>query len=172
MKRFLVGAVVCVGCYKAAPAPPPTAAQPPSAPLSARPAHDYRAALGDPLGFLPIDSELVVAIDGDQVRKSPLWAMAEQRIRGAAGAKLATFSTMCGVDPIAKVRSPSGWVMPTEMVVFSGCIRQHLDCSPNSSASHAPKRSLPMLAAKANGTPSAFSVSAELPAQPPTRNSS
>ncbi len=104
MKRFLVGAAVVMGCYKTAPAPatpPPTENKPL---VAGTPVRDYRAAIGDPVGFLPADSELVLAIDGDQLRKSPLWPMADQRIRAAAGPSFTAFTTVCGFDPITSIR--------------------------------------------------------------------
>ena len=104
MMRFLLGAALLVSCYKSSPtpAPPPPAQHSPIA--IARPERDYRAALGDPVGFLPSDSELVLSIDGDQLRKSPLWTIADQRIRAAGGTSFSTFTGTCGFDPIASIR--------------------------------------------------------------------
>jgi hypothetical protein len=105
MRRFLVGASLLVGCYKNAPAPAPMPAAT-TAPVanSTAAAKDYRAALGDPVGFLPADSELVLSIDGEQLRNSPLWSFADQKLRGAAGTSFTTFTTTCGFDPLTSIR--------------------------------------------------------------------
>jgi hypothetical protein len=132
MKRFLVGAVMgLVGCYKAAP---PPAAPPPAhtAPAPRVESHGYRHAIGDPVGFLPANSEVVVAIDGEQLRKSSLWGVADKRIRAAASSGLATFTTACGFDPIDSIRSISFGLRglkqskPEGVIVISGMSRAKL----------------------------------------------
>ncbi len=139
MMRFLVGAAVLGGCYTA---PPPAAPPPPAhgAPV-ATPSRDYRGALADPVGFLPMDSELVVAVDGEQVRKSPLWTLADQKLRAAAGSGLTTFISMCGVDPIASVRGITMGLrglkqdVPEGVIVITGLSRTKIgDCFERASA--------------------------------------
>jgi hypothetical protein len=131
MMRFLVGAALLVGCYKNTAAPTPPAAQK-SPVVASQPVRDYRAALADPVGFLPVDSELVLAIDGDEVRKSPLWTMAEQRIRMMAGAKFTTFTASCGFDPLATIRGVTIGLralkndQPRGVVVITGVSRDKL----------------------------------------------
>jgi hypothetical protein len=102
MKRFLVGAAMLMGCYKdvAAPVPPVQSTQS----TQSAPARNYRAALGDPVGFFPANTEAVIAIDAEQVRKSPLWNMIEPKLRAAAGADFADFTTACGFDPLLSIR--------------------------------------------------------------------
>jgi hypothetical protein len=74
---------------------------------------------------------------------------------------------------VKKVRSPSGWVMPTESVVLSPCTGQVLARDRrNHSPASVPNWSAPMLAAISKGVPSAIQASAALPAEPPTRSSS
>lgn len=135
MKRFLVGAAVAfAGCYKATtpPAPPPPAHAAPAPHIES---HGYRHAIGDPVGFLPANSEIVLSIDGEQLRKSPLWGIADKRIRAAAGNDLSTFTTACGFDPIDSIRNISLGLRgmkqdePEGVIVVTGMSRTKLtDC--------------------------------------------
>ncbi|MFN0250451.1 MAG: hypothetical protein ACKV2T_26460 [Kofleriaceae bacterium] len=103
MKRFLVGAAMLIGCYKdvAAPAQPPAQS---TLVTQRAPARDYRVALGDPVGFLPANTEAVIAIDGDQLRRSALWNMVESKLRATAGPDYVVFTTACGFDPFLSIR--------------------------------------------------------------------
>ena len=130
MKGFVVGAALLVGCYKAAPPPlPPPAAR--TAPIVA-PVVDYRGALADPVGFLPADSELVLAVDGDQLRNSALWTFADAKLRAAAGASFTTFTTTCGFDPLTTIRGITLGLRglkqdkPEGVVVVTGMARKKL----------------------------------------------
>ncbi len=64
---------------------------------------DYSATIADPLGFLPIDSEVVLSLDAEQLRRSPVWAMIEPKLLVAAGSDLQTFKTVCGIDPVTSI---------------------------------------------------------------------
>jgi len=75
---------------------PPGNTAPPKAP-------DYAASVADPLGFLPVDSEIVMGLDVDSVRTSALWPHLSSRITATAGPQLAMFQQMCGFDPMATV---------------------------------------------------------------------
>ncbi len=134
MMRVLVGATVLVGCYKNAPdaATPPVAQ---SAPVASTPAASVSRALGDPIGFLPGNSELVLSVDGDQLRTSALWTLADQKLRAAGGSSLTTFTTTCGFDPMSSIRHVTLGLrglerdVPEGVLVLTGLPRQKLvDC--------------------------------------------
>ena len=61
-------------------------------------------AIYDPLGFLPVDSEVVLSIDAGLLRASALWGTIEPALSAKAGHALAQFRTQCGVDPLQSVR--------------------------------------------------------------------
>jgi len=64
---------------------------------------DYSATIADPLGFLPIDSEVVVSLDAEQLRRSPVWSVIEPKLLVAAGSDLQMFKTVCGIDPVTSI---------------------------------------------------------------------
>lgn len=123
-----------MACYQTTPPPAPPPAQ--NAPVASTPeVRDLRAAIGDPVGFLPMDSELVLAIDGEQLRRSPLWDLVEPRIRTSAGSDLLTFTRVCGFDPIDSIRGLTVGLRglkqdaPEGVLVLTGLSRTKLgDC--------------------------------------------
>jgi hypothetical protein len=91
--------VLCVlaACYHD-PAPAAPVAPPPVG------ASRVNAAVHDPLGYLPVDSEIVVSLDANQLRASGLWKLLEPLVSAKAGDALAKMRTLCGVDPLRSVR--------------------------------------------------------------------
>lgn len=130
MKRLLayLGVAVLVGCYKT-PAPAPSS--PAASNTTAQSSHvrDYRATIADPVGFLPIDSEIVLAMDLDQVRRSQLWDPIVEQLKTRTQDKLASLTAECGFDPIAAVRGATIGMKtykqgdPTGVVVMTGVPR-------------------------------------------------
>lgn len=76
---------------------------PPVGPSHKAAAPSYEASLDDVLGFLPVDSEIVVAIDARQIRGSQIWAAVEPHIDKIMGADLEEVRTACGFDPLKTV---------------------------------------------------------------------
>jgi hypothetical protein len=103
MRYSLACVLLVAACYH----DPGVRAAPPSnaAPVRGRSGPDYRETINDPVGFLPLDSEVVLGLDGDQLRKSELWKQLEPGLLAKAGAELATFKSLCKVDPIASIHS-------------------------------------------------------------------
>jgi len=98
-RALLAGLVLVTACFKSGGSGGST----PSNKQGAA-APDYSATLADPVGFLPIDSEVVFSLDADQLRKSPLWTMLESKLLTAAGNDLQMFRTVCGFDPVTSIR--------------------------------------------------------------------
>lgn len=73
-----------------------------SGPAQAEP--DFGATLADPLGFLPIDSELVLGLDAAQLRASALWQLLEPRILAQSNGSLELFQARCGFDLVPSIR--------------------------------------------------------------------
>jgi hypothetical protein len=90
--------VLCIlaACYHD-PAPAPVASPP------ARVPH-VNPAVHDPLGYLPVDSEIVLSVDASQLRASGLWKQLEPVVSAKAGDALARLRTQCGVDPLRSIR--------------------------------------------------------------------
>jgi hypothetical protein len=131
-RALLVGSLLLTtSCYKdkgsSTTAPPPpsnTVAQP-------RVTVDYSRTIADPLGFLPIDSEIVLGLDVEQLRKSPFWVPAAAKLSTAGGNDLAAFKMACGTDPMATVRSITMGIKnlsatPDGVMVVSGLDRAAL----------------------------------------------
>ncbi|MBA3397580.1 MAG: hypothetical protein H0T89_33460 [Deltaproteobacteria bacterium] len=92
-------AITSAACYQTpAPAPPPAA-------MPENRAHARIAA--DPLGFLPIDAEVVAHLDAQQLRRSDVWQRFEPMILAKVGPSLAQFHALCGFDPLIAVRRVS-----------------------------------------------------------------
>lgn len=93
---------------------------------------DYSATIADPVGFLPIDSEVVISIDAEQLRRSPVWAMLEPKLLAAAGNDLQMFRTVCGFDPVTSIRGITIGIKnlkqetPDGVLVVTGLDRQRL----------------------------------------------
>ena len=99
-RALLVGMLLLASCFKggggATTAPPPKNTAVAKGP-------DFSATIADPVGFLPMDSEIVLGLDVDQVRRSPLWPQLEARVTTAGGAGLTAFKAICGFDPMTTV---------------------------------------------------------------------
>jgi hypothetical protein len=130
-RLLLVGVLLVGGCYKggsggAATVTPTT---------TARASADYTATLADPVGFLPVDSEVVFSLDAEQLRGSEIWRMLEPKLWASAGSDLAAFKVVCGFDPVSAVRGITVGVKalkqdtPDAVLVVSGIDRARLtDC--------------------------------------------
>jgi len=103
-RALVVASLLLTSCYKDKPRTevPPSNGVPPA---TAR--VDYSATIADPLGFLPVDSELVLGVDVDQVKKSMFWPPLAARISQAGGPALTTFQQVCGFDPMQTIRAMS-----------------------------------------------------------------
>jgi hypothetical protein len=92
--------VLCVlaACYHD-PAPSPVV-------VANHPVRSPRApgAASDPLGYLPVDSEIVLSLDANRLRASGLWKMIKPRIEAKAGEVLEKFRTQCGVDLLLSIK--------------------------------------------------------------------
>jgi hypothetical protein len=80
---------------------------PPVGPSHKAPAPAYQASLDDVLGFLPVDSEIVVVIDAHQIRGSQIWAALAPRVEKELGSDLKELRTACGFDPLQTVERVS-----------------------------------------------------------------
>ena len=103
-RAFVVASLLLAACYK----DKPRTEGPPSnggAQVAAR--VDYSATIADPLGFLPVDSEVVIGVDVDQVKKSMFWPPVAARISQAGGSAFTNFKQVCGFDPMETVRAMS-----------------------------------------------------------------
>lgn len=101
VKRSLVASLVLVGaCFGGGGGHAPAAA-PPAHPVPK--VADYTAIVADPLGFLPVDSELVLGLDVEQLRKSALWPMLEAKVTTTGGTQLSAFKQVCGFDPMTTI---------------------------------------------------------------------
>ncbi|MBS1122382.1 MAG: hypothetical protein H6Q90_4610 [Deltaproteobacteria bacterium] len=93
--------------------------------------HPDRAALtsSDPLGFLPVESEVVAVIETRQLRASAVWKRFEPALMAKAGPMLVKFKAACGFDPLAALRRISLGIhhldapKPTGVVVLKGIDR-------------------------------------------------
>jgi hypothetical protein len=111
---------------------------PPVGPSNKAPAPSYGAALEDWLGFLPIDSDIVVGIDSTQIRKTAVWAELLPKVEKSMGHDLDELRTACGFDPFKTVERVSVGLKAAErdklvgvVVVHGvgagmmGCVRSH-----------------------------------------------
>jgi hypothetical protein len=100
MRKLALAAFV-VGCYhEPAPRKP---APPPPAPVALEQPRHVRTAQ-DPLGFLAIDSEIVMQLDLAQVRRSTLWTRFEPLVMAKAASTLDQIKLACGFDPLQMIR--------------------------------------------------------------------
>jgi hypothetical protein len=95
---------------------------PPAAPSNKAPAPSYAAALDDVLGFLPVDSEIVVGIDGNQIRHTAIWSQVAPKLEQAMGEDLQQVRTACGFDPFATVERISIGLRAVEQDRMAGVI--------------------------------------------------
>lgn len=80
-------------------------AAPPQPPSNKVVAPERFQAAADPLGFLPIDADIVLGLDVRALRASALWAEVQPRLTQAIGSHLADIHRTCGVDPIQAIDS-------------------------------------------------------------------
>jgi hypothetical protein len=83
-------------CHHDAATAPPSNRRAPSAPA---------AAIADPLGFLPVDSDVVIGIDVRGLRASALWAEYQPQLARAIGPQLGEVQRSCGFDPLQAIDS-------------------------------------------------------------------
>jgi hypothetical protein len=95
--RKLVVLALLAGCY--------TESTPVVAPVAAPVAttNPYARTLGDPLGFLPRDAEIVVHLDATALRRTQLWARIEPALLEKAAGQLEPLRRICGFDPIQQI---------------------------------------------------------------------
>lgn len=95
--RKLVALAVIAGCY--------AEAKPVAAPVTAPSAttHPYARTIADPLGFLPRDTEIVMALDATALRRTPLWARLEPMLAKETAETLDPIKTACGIDVLRQV---------------------------------------------------------------------
>jgi hypothetical protein len=130
MRAIVVASLLLSSCYKDKPrteGPPPGNGAPPAAARI-----DYSATIADPLGFLPLDSELVIGVDVDQLKKSMFWPPVAAKISQAGGSSFTSFKAICGFDPMQTVRAMSlgikniGQKTPDGVLVVHGLDRAAL----------------------------------------------
>ncbi len=131
-RPLVVGVVLLTACFNSGGS---TSGTTPSNKAGGRGGVDYSATLADPVGFLPIDSEVVLSLDAEQLRRSPVWPMLETKLLAAAGRDLMRFKTVCGFDPVSSVRGITIGIKnlkqdtPDGILVVSGLDRVRLtDC--------------------------------------------
>ena len=96
LRPVVVSALFAAACSKGSTAQqtgPSNKASPPVA----------SASVEDVLGFLPLDSDLVVGIDANTMRASALWKQFEPQIVAGLGNKLPLMRDKCGFDPLRSV---------------------------------------------------------------------
>ncbi len=130
-RSLLAGAFLLTACFKSGGSSGTT----PSNKAGGRATVDYSATIADPVGFLPMDSEVVLSLDAEQLRRSPVWGMLETKLLAAAGRDLAMFKTVCGFDPVTSIRGITIGIKnlkqdtPDGVLVVSGLDRTRLtDC--------------------------------------------
>ena len=130
-RALLLGILMAASCYKGGSSGSGTT--PPPANTNAAVARvDYSATIADPLGFLPVDSEIVLGLDVDQLRKSTFWPPIAAKLSSAGGSGLDSFKQICNVDPMVSVRSVTLGIKnlkqstPDGVMVVSGLDRTSL----------------------------------------------
>ncbi|MDX2090061.1 MAG: hypothetical protein SFX73_19545 [Kofleriaceae bacterium] len=96
--------VALAGCFSSkpvAPTPPPSNVTAAPKPLTRK----HSVTVADPLGFLPIDSEMVFHLDMGRLRKSAVWQQYEPKLLEAASLALTQMKNSCGVNPISGLRT-------------------------------------------------------------------
>ncbi len=128
-RALLVSSLLFASCYKDPAAS--TGPRPPNNAVTVR-GPDYSATLADPVGFLPVDSELVVGLDLDSLRKSPMWPQLAGKLATTMGPSLRMFQDKCGFDPMVTLHSITVGLknlkqeVPEGVIVFSGLDRPKL----------------------------------------------
>jgi len=111
--RTALCAVALVACGSSAP---------PVGPSNKAKAPSYEAALEDTLGFLPADSEIVVGIDGSQIRSTAVWAQFSGKVEKILADELADVRNACGFDPLQTVDRVSLGLRAEEPGRFTGVV--------------------------------------------------
>jgi hypothetical protein len=129
-RLLLAGVLVLGACFSSKSSKGGGATEAPANKAPAGP--DYSATLADPLGFLPLDSELVLGVDAAQLRQSELWRQLEPKLLASAGQGLAAFEAACKFNPITSIRGITmglkrlGEDKASGVVVLAGLDRAHL----------------------------------------------
>lgn len=71
----------------------------------AEPARGAAAAAADELAFLPMDADVVIGLDAQQIFGSALWKHLEPQLMQRLGQGLQELRAACGYDPFAALRS-------------------------------------------------------------------
>lgn len=122
MRTLLIAALLTAACSKSSPG---TVANKAGSPGGA----DYSATIADPLGFLPVDSEVVMALDANRLRATPLYQRLAPDMLSRIGGALDELNQMCGFDMLGSIRGISvglsqvGSDNPTGVAVVSGLPR-------------------------------------------------
>ena len=131
--RFLIAwGLLFAACYRDPRVR--TAASAPSSALEIKSLRgpDYRGTIADPLGFLPLDAEVILGLDGEQLRASELWRQLEPAVLAKLGPELASLKARCKLDPVKSIRSLAVAVnhasdaSPDGVVVVRGLDRERL----------------------------------------------
>ena len=93
--RALAVLAVVGGCYRSS--------APPAAPPAKPALHAHARTAADPLGFLPVDSELVAYLDVGALRRTTLWARFEPALLAKVGPALEQFRLACAFDPLPQI---------------------------------------------------------------------
>jgi hypothetical protein len=101
---LLAGVLLLVACFKSSGSSTPLHGAAPAIEIARS---DHSATLADPLGFLPIDSELVLSLDAEQLRRSEIWRQLEPKLLASADQGLGQFKRVCGFDPVTSIRGIS-----------------------------------------------------------------
>jgi hypothetical protein len=79
-----------------------------AAPTTTTPANaaakNYATVAADALAFVPVDSDLVMGADVQQLRGSALWRKYEPKLMAKIGGGLARFKAACGYDPLVALQ--------------------------------------------------------------------
>ncbi len=102
-RALLVSSLLFASCYKDRQASGP---RPPENAVVVK-GPDFSATIADPVGFLPVDAELVLGIDVDALRRSPLGPQISGKLSTSAGPQLRAFQATCGFDPMQTIHSIS-----------------------------------------------------------------
>lgn len=131
-RAFVAGALLFSACFSSGGGSTTPTTPPPGNTAPAAHGPDYSATLADPFGFLPVDSEMVLGLDADAVRRSSLWPLIHAKLSGVGGPQLTGFAQLCGFDPITSVHAVSlgmkhiGEPHPDGVIVVHGLDRQLL----------------------------------------------
>jgi hypothetical protein len=97
--------------------------QPVAAPSNHAPSPDVVAASNDPVGFLPVDAEVVVALDIPKIAQSPLWKEYSPMVMGRLPEAAKMLMEQCALTPTTiavSLKSVSDDALPDGVAVVHG----------------------------------------------------